>query len=100
MLSVPFCLLLYAQHVLLREHSLCLLPFPLLPSSLPPLPQREFASKFLPDDPMFKVVSNLYEVVPEILGKTGKVGTAACVPDQFPSGNDKMLPGTNTCYMF
>ena len=35
--------------------------------------QREFASKFLPDDPMFKVVSNLYEVVPEILGKTGKV---------------------------
>jgi hypothetical protein len=27
----------------------------------------------MPHDPMFKVVSNLYEVVPEVLGKTGKV---------------------------
>jgi len=35
--------------------------------------QREFASKFLPDDPMFKVVSNLYEVVPDVLGKMGKI---------------------------
>jgi citrate synthase len=35
--------------------------------------QREFASKFLPNDPMFKVVSNLYEVVPDVLLATGKV---------------------------
>lgn len=35
--------------------------------------QREFATKFLPNDPMFKVVANLYEVVPEVLLKGGKV---------------------------
>lgn len=35
--------------------------------------QREFALKFLPDDPMFGVVSNLYEVVPSVLGKMGKI---------------------------
>ncbi|KAL6762311.1 citrate synthase [Haematococcus lacustris] len=35
--------------------------------------QREFAQRHLPHDPMFKLVSNLYEVVPEVLGKTGKI---------------------------
>jgi len=35
--------------------------------------QREFAQKFLPEDPMFKIVSNLYEVVPDVLGKMGKI---------------------------
>ncbi|XP_024529685.1 citrate synthase 4, mitochondrial [Selaginella moellendorffii] len=35
--------------------------------------QREFALKHLPDDPIFKMVSNLYEVVPDILLETGKV---------------------------
>ncbi|MEW5299510.1 MAG: hypothetical protein WDW38_004452 [Sanguina aurantia] len=35
--------------------------------------QREFALKHLPNDPMFKTVSNLYEIVPEVLGKTGKI---------------------------
>eukprot|EP00898_Chlorokybus_atmophyticus_P005374 jgi/Chlat1/5838/Chrsp4S06360 len=35
--------------------------------------QREFALKHLPEDPMFRVVSLLYEVVPDILIKTGKV---------------------------
>lgn len=46
-----------------------------LVSCLCPVPpsQREFAQKFLPNDPMFQVVSNLYEVVPAVLGKTGKV---------------------------
>ena len=34
--------------------------------------QREFALKHLPDDPIFKVVSMLYEVVPPILQKHGK----------------------------
>jgi hypothetical protein len=27
----------------------------------------------MPDYPMFKLVSDLYDVVPEVLGKTGKV---------------------------
>jgi len=34
--------------------------------------QREFALKYLPDDPIFKTVSNIYEVVPEVLKKHGK----------------------------
>lgn len=35
--------------------------------------QREFALKHLPDDKMFQVVSQLYEVVPSILQGLGKV---------------------------
>ncbi len=35
--------------------------------------QREFALKHLPDYPMFKLVSNLYDVVPKVLAATGKV---------------------------
>lgn len=35
--------------------------------------QREFAQKYLPDDPMFKLVSKLYDIVPPILEATGKV---------------------------
>ncbi|RZC77446.1 hypothetical protein C5167_001631 [Papaver somniferum] len=35
--------------------------------------QREFALKHLPEDPLFKLVSNLYEVVPPILLELGKV---------------------------
>jgi citrate synthase len=35
--------------------------------------QREFALKHLPDYPMFKLVSDLYEVVPAVLQQTGKV---------------------------
>eukprot|EP00475_Leptophrys_vorax_P027725 TRINITY_DN3957_c0_g1_i1.p1 TRINITY_DN3957_c0_g1~~TRINITY_DN3957_c0_g1_i1.p1 ORF type:complete len:490 (+),score=27.75 TRINITY_DN3957_c0_g1_i1:168-1472(+) len=35
--------------------------------------QRQFALKHLPHDPTFKLVSNLYEVVPHILLETGKV---------------------------
>lgn len=34
--------------------------------------QREFAQKHLPDDPMFKLVSGLYEVTPDILLEQGK----------------------------
>ncbi|MCX7973484.1 MAG: citrate (Si)-synthase, eukaryotic [Candidatus Aminicenantes bacterium] len=36
------------------------------------LAQREFALKYLPDDPIFKVVSLVYEVAPDILMKHGK----------------------------
>ncbi|KAL1918574.1 uncharacterized protein VTP21DRAFT_2596 [Calcarisporiella thermophila] len=35
--------------------------------------QREFALKHLPSDPLFKVVSQLYNIVPPILQETGKV---------------------------
>jgi len=35
--------------------------------------QREFALKHLPDDPIFQVVSMLFEVVPPILSSLGKV---------------------------
>ncbi|CAM8964827.1 unnamed protein product [Rhodiola kirilowii] len=35
--------------------------------------QREFALKHLPDDPLFQLVSKLYEVVPSILTELGKV---------------------------
>jgi citrate synthase len=35
--------------------------------------QREFALKHLPEDPLFKLVSQLYEVVPPVLLATGKV---------------------------
>jgi len=34
--------------------------------------QREFAMKHLPDDPMFKLVAQLYEVVPKVLTEHGK----------------------------
>ncbi|KAL8159933.1 hypothetical protein V2J09_001470 [Rumex salicifolius] len=35
--------------------------------------QREFALKHLPNDPLFQLVSKLYEVVPSILTELGKV---------------------------
>lgn len=35
--------------------------------------QREFALKHLPNDPMFKLVSQTYKIVPPILLETGKV---------------------------
>lgn len=35
--------------------------------------QREFALKHLPNDPLFKLVSQVYKVVPPILLETGKV---------------------------
>ena len=35
--------------------------------------QREFALKHLPSDPMFKIVSSLYDVVPPVLQGLGKV---------------------------
>jgi len=34
--------------------------------------QREFALKYLPDDPIFQTVSNVYKVVPGVLQKHGK----------------------------
>ncbi|RYY38129.1 citrate (Si)-synthase, eukaryotic [archaeon] len=34
--------------------------------------QREFAQKFMPNDPLFKIVSTVYEVVPDVLTKHGK----------------------------
>mmetsp|Transcript_5151 Transcript_5151/g.7887 ORF Transcript_5151/g.7887 Transcript_5151/m.7887 type:complete len:463 (-) Transcript_5151:228-1616(-) len=34
--------------------------------------QREFALKYMPDDPLFKIVSTIYEVMPGILTEHGK----------------------------
>jgi citrate synthase len=34
--------------------------------------QRQFALRNLPDDPMFKLVSDLYEIVPDVLTEQGK----------------------------
>ena len=35
--------------------------------------QREFAQKHMPDYPLFQLVSQLYDVVPDVLTQTGKV---------------------------
>lgn len=35
--------------------------------------QRQFALKHLPEDPMFKLVSQVYKIVPPILKELGKV---------------------------
>jgi len=35
--------------------------------------QHEFAMKYMPDDPLVKIISLLYEVVPKVLEETGKV---------------------------
>lgn len=37
------------------------------------LAQFEFAEKYLPDDPIFALVRRVYEVMPRVLGKTGKI---------------------------
>ena len=34
--------------------------------------QREFAQKYLPNDPLFKIVSTIYEVVPDVLKEHGR----------------------------
>ena len=35
--------------------------------------QREFCMKYLPNDPLFQVISDIYEVVPPILSTIGKI---------------------------
>ena len=46
--------------------------------------QREFAQKHLPDDPMFRLVSLFYEVVPGVLLKQGKVSMSFPLSHSFP----------------
>lgn len=43
--------------------------------------QREFALKHLPDDPLFKLVGQIYKIVPDILLKAGKAksGSFPCL---------------------
>lgn len=43
------------------------------PSATPPPGQREFAQKHMPDYPLFTLCANLFDVVPGVLAKTGKV---------------------------
>jgi len=40
--------------------------------------QREFALKHLPEDPLFKLVGQIYKVVPDILLKAGKAKSEFC----------------------
>ena len=35
--------------------------------------QRDFACKYLPDDPLFKLVDMVYQILPGILSQNGKV---------------------------
>ncbi len=35
--------------------------------------QMDFANKYIPDAPLIKVVKTIYDVVPQVLGETGKV---------------------------
>ena len=44
--------------------------------------QREFALRKLPDDPMFKLVSQVYKIAPKVLAEHGKVGH---ISTQLPS---------------
>ena len=37
------------------------------------LAQREFALRYLPNDPLFKLVSQLYKIAPAVLKEQGKV---------------------------
>ena len=88
-----FCFSEYCVHLSISLHppppSLSLSPFYLLSPFLslhPPLPkhavlrkthprymcQREFSQKHLPDDPLFRLVSQLYEVAPKVLTEHGK----------------------------
>eukprot|EP00983_Pelagomonas_calceolata_P096435 1158127-Pelagomonas_calceolata.AAC.18 len=47
--------------------------------------QRDFALKHLPDYAPFKLVSNLYDVVPKVLQKTGKLSAATDHQGVFPT---------------
>jgi citrate synthase len=42
--------------------------------------QREFALKHLPDDPLFKLVGQIYKIVPDILLKAGKAKSGSFLP--------------------
>ena len=58
--------------------------------------QREFALKHLPNDKLFKLVSNMYMIVPPILNETGKVKkytqlTARSTRNRLLSGEKSML---------
>lgn len=39
--------------------------------------QREFALKHLPEDPLFKLVGQIYKIVPDILLEAGKAKSAS-----------------------
>ena len=65
--------------------------------------QREFAKKHLPDDEMFKLVSLLYEVVPDVLLETGKVllHMETCAIPKFCSRIMSLNIGFKLCrYLF
>ncbi|CAI5526400.1 unnamed protein product [Closterium sp. Naga37s-1] len=62
--------------------------------------QREFAQKHLPDDPMFHLVSDLFDVVPDAMdidADSTRNATATCPPDPAaPNADDLSSPQTAT----
>ena len=51
--------------------------------------QRVFAQRHMPDYPLFKLVSLLYEVVPDILTQTGKVRAGVGCLEISPGRGDR-----------
>lgn len=49
--------------------------------------QREFALRKLPDDPMFKLVSQVYKIAPGVLTEHGKTKNPYPNVDAVSSGN-------------
>lgn len=52
--------------------------------------QREFALRKLPDDPMFKLVSQVYKIAPRVLTEHGKVSNI--YPYDFQSMSNIRMP--------
>ncbi|KAK4379622.1 hypothetical protein RND71_001484 [Anisodus tanguticus] len=53
--------------------------------------QREFAMKHLPEDPLFKLVSKLYDVVPPILTELGKVNLSSTLLFYLPVSHETSI---------
>ena len=58
--------------------------------------QREFALKHLPNDPLFKLVAQLYDVVPDVLLEHGKAKN----PWPNVDAHSGVLLQVNKCSMF
>jgi citrate (Si)-synthase len=56
--------------------------------------QREFSLRHLPDDPMFKLVSQVYKIAPGVLTEHGKV----CLLSLFNPESYSTAPGLKTSF--
>lgn len=59
--------------------------------------QREFALKKLPDDPMFKLVSQVYKIAPGVLTEHGKVSERLSNSLLVPSLTTATDKGSSQC---